>query len=76
MGKQQREIKKLHERAGKLLKIATQFDNRVLSMQDWNEDQRTETKFTDQEIDNAARCSRRVWNAYLQVLTEIKNHIE
>ena len=68
-------VKKLHERAGKLLKIATNFDNRVKSMQDWNEDERTETKFTDAEIDSAARCSKRVWNAYLQVLTEIKNHI-
>jgi uncharacterized protein (UPF0332 family) len=69
-------IKKLHEKAGKLLKMATAFDNRVKSMQDWNEDGRTETKFTDEEIDTASRCSKRVWNAYLQVLTEIKNHIE
>ena len=47
------------------LQMAQNADLKVKGMQDWNQDERTDSKFEDETIETAKLVSKRVWNRYL-----------
>ena len=66
----------LQEKANQLLELAQDMDRRVLMSEDIANDMkgRFDTlydKWTN-KADTQKRASKRLWSAYLQVLTEIK----
>lgn len=66
----------LQEKANQLLELAQDMDRRV----EWAEDYKQQNKNIFPELserwanreDTRRRASKRLWSAYLQVLTEIK----
>lgn len=51
----------------KLLVMAQNMDKKIKSIEAWNMDERTETKWTDHEIEICKKASKRLWNYYLVV---------
>ena len=47
------------------LQMAQNADLKVKGMQDWNQDERTDSKFEDETIETSKLVSKRVWNRYL-----------
>lgn len=47
------------------LQMAQNADRKIKGMQDWNQDERTDSKFEDETIETAKLVSKRVWNRYL-----------
>lgn len=47
------------------LRMAQNADRKIKGMQDWNQDERTDSKFEDETIETAKLVSKRVWNRYL-----------
>lgn len=47
------------------LQMAQNADRKVKGMQDWNQDERTDSKFEGETIETAKLVSKRVWNRYL-----------
>ena len=47
------------------LQMAQNADRKVKGMQDWNQDERTDSKFEDETIETSKLVSKRVWNRYL-----------
>lgn len=69
------EVIKLQEKANQLLQMAQDMDKRIERMES---DIRTFHGYESycerrkQQLETSKRGSRRLWNAYLQVLTQIK----
>lgn len=59
------------EKAKIYLQMAQRADKEILSRTNWNEDQRTDTKFTPEEIEEKIACSKRLWNRYLVVKEKV-----
>ena len=47
------------------LQMAQNADRKIKGMQDWNQDERADSKFEDETIETAKLVSKRVWNRYL-----------
>lgn len=47
------------------LQMAQNADRKIKGMQDWNQDERTDSIFEDETIETAKLVSKRVWNRYL-----------
>lgn len=47
------------------LQMAQNADRKIKGMQDWNQDERADSKFEDETIETAKLVSNRVWNRYL-----------
>ena len=65
----------LQEKANQLLELAQDMDRRVESakwLADINNDFPELSERWANRADTRRRASRRIWNAYLQILTEIK----
>ena len=66
----------LQEKANQLLELAIAMDARVESAERFEQDYKKELPLLserwDKRADTRRRGSRRLWNAYLQVLTQIK----
>jgi hypothetical protein len=66
----------LQEKANQLLELAQAMDARVESAERFEEAYKNEFPLLSERWDNRAdtrkRGSKRLWNAYLQVLTQIK----
>ena len=65
----------LQEKANKLLELAQAMDYRVCNaewLSDINKDFPELSENWKSKADTRKRASKRLWNAYLQILTEIK----
>jgi hypothetical protein len=66
----------LQEKANQLLELAIAMDERVESAERFEQDYKKELPLLSERwahrADTRKRGSRRLWNAYLQVLTQIK----
>lgn len=66
----------LQEKANQLLELAIAMDERVESAEWFEQDYKKELPLLserwDKRADTRKRGSKRLWNAYLQVLTQIK----
>lgn len=62
----------LQRKADKVILLAKEADNKLKGMKSWNEDGRTETKFTDREIEITDKASRRLWAYWIKLDTRVK----
>lgn len=53
------------------LQMAQNADRKIKGMQDWNQDERTDSIFEDETIETAKLVSKRVWNRYLVLKEEL-----
>jgi len=62
----------LQKKADKVLTLAKEADNKLKAMKEWNMDERTETKFTDKEIEMTDKAQRRLWAYWIKLDTRVK----